>query len=137
MTKIKSVKELPAQFYLQIMTELHNCIIQLRKAFIKVPGKHGDFFTILSDAIIDNKYKEWIMLTQALQFRLNTDKVELSRKASDEEQEFVNTLMDDLNDFHKTLHNLDESSQSDLLESFGFGDTPDSKQKNEEMRNEA
>jgi len=128
--KVTSLEELPAQFYLQILTQLHNCIIELRKAFINVPGEHGKFFNILADTIIDGRYKEYIMLTQALQFNTSNDGIDTTREANKEEAAFVDSLMDNLRTFHETLNDLDDEGQSTLLESFGFGDHPD-KRKNE------
>ena len=133
--KIKSLEDLPVQFYLQMLTELHNCIITLRKAFINVPGEHGKFFSFLADGVMDKDYKQYIMLTQALQLHLDNSDIDQSRESNKEEQEFVDSLMDNLIDFHKTLNKLDDDAKDDLLESVGFGD--ELKPKRNEVRNEA
>ena len=133
--KIKSLEDLPVQFYLQMLTELHNCIITLRKAFINVPGEHGKIFSFLADGVMDKDYKQYIMLTQALQLHLDNSDIDQSRESNKEEQEFVDSLMDNLIDFHKTLNKLDDDAKDDLLESVGFGD--ELKPKRNEVRNEA
>tara|TARA_R110002012_G_scaffold274032_2_gene460206 strand:+ start:2479 stop:2907 length:429 start_codon:yes stop_codon:yes gene_type:complete len=137
-TKI-TMKDLPAEFYMQIITELHNCIMELRKAFINVPGKHGTFFKLLADGVMHDDYKHFIFLTQALQFHTSNDPnsgVNTQRRSTEDEQMFVEFIRDELKEFHNTLESLDDDAQDDLLKTFGFTDSLIDQEK-EEVRHEA
>ena len=138
-TKI-TMKDLPVEFYMQIITELHNCVMELRKAFINVPGKHGMFFKILANAIMDGDYKHYIFLTQALQFHVSNEGsksgINAHKESNKNEQEFIDSITSALKEFHHTLESLDDDAQDDLLETFGFSDNLTTKKK-EEVRHEA
>ena len=132
------MNDLPVEFYMQVITELHNCIMELRKAFINVPSKHGMFFKLLADGVMQDDYKHFIFLTQALQFHISNDPnsgVKTDRRSTKNEKMFVDFIMDELKEFHQTLDSLDDDAQNDLLKTFGFTDDLTTEKK-EEVRHE-